>query len=268
LPWRAWADLASPDLPPPDDATVALLPLGATEQHGPHLPLATDTLICEAIVDAAIARGSGAGMVLRLPTQAVGVSVEHGRFPGTLSLEPETAIAVLSDLGRSVAAAGVRKMILFNAHGGQPQIVDIVAQKLRRERAMLVVRANYFRFGLPAAAPVISPGRDLHGGLIETSLMLAIAPALVRGDRLRNFPSRAERLEAGCRVFEVEGATGIGWMAEDLNDEGVVGDAASASATVGRMLLDHYAGKFATLIEEVQGLAWTPAAPPSRPSGW
>ena len=262
-----WETLTSPDFAALDPATtVALLPMGAVEQHGPHLPLGTDSRICDAIVDAALARPGGSGRVLRLPTQRIGVSPEHASFAGTLSLEPETALAIVTAIGRAVAATAVRKLILFNAHGGQPQILDLAAPRLRRETGLLVVRATYFRFGAPLGLITEAEARyGLHGGMLETSLMLAIAPEWVRSEHCRHFPSRAVALEQDCAVLRVEGAAGIGWLAEDLNPDGVVGDAASASAELGRQLLDHYAAALAALITDVQRLDWQPAAGPEHP---
>ena len=261
-----WETLTSPDFAALDPATtVALLPMGAVEQHGPHLPLGTDSRICDAIVDAALARPGGSGTVLRLPTQRIGVSPEHASFAGTLSLEPELALAIVTAIGRAVAATPVRKLILFNAHGGQPQILDLAAPRLRRETGLLVVRATYFRFGTPPGlVPEAEARYGLHGGTLETSLMLAIAPELVRTQHCRHFPSHAVGLEEGCALLRVEGRTGIGWLAEDLNAQGVVGDAASATAQLGRQLLDHYAAALATLIAEVQCLDWQPAAGPEQ----
>lgn len=266
MDWQPWEALASPDFAALDPATtVALLPMGAIEQHGPHLPLGTDSLICEAIVDAALARPGHDGKLLRLPTLRIGVSPEHASFAGSLSLEPELALALVTAIGRAVAQTPVRKLILFNAHGGQPQILDLAAPRLRRETGLLVVRATYFRFGTPAGLiPEAEARYGLHGGMLETSLMQAIAPELVRAGQCRHFPSRARTFEKGCTLFRVEGATGIGWLAEDLNPQGVVGDAASASAGLGRRLLDHYAACLATLIAEVQRLDWQPSSGPEH----
>ncbi|MFZ1416077.1 MAG: creatininase family protein [Defluviicoccus sp.] len=264
MDWQHWEALTSPDFAALDPATtVALLPMGAVEQHGPHLPVGTDSRICDAVVDAALARPGGSGTVLRLPTLRFGVSPEHASFAGTVSLEAEVALAVLTAVGRAVASTPVRKLILFNTHGGQPQILDLAAPRLRREAGILVVRATYFRFGTPPGlVPEAEARYGLHGGMLETSLMLAIAPELVRAEHCRDFLSRAAELEQGCAVFRVEGATGIGWLAEDLNPHGVVGDAASASAELGRLLLDHHATALAALIADVQRLHWQPSPAP------
>src|SRR5512134_3307056 len=166
-----WEELATTDFARLDPReAVAILPVAAIEQHGPHLPLGTDALICDAIIDEALARLDPAAPVLRLPTQRPGHSPEHARFPGTLSLRAETVLALWTDIGRSVAAAGLRKLVLFNSHGGQGALVDLVAQALRCEASMTVARCSYYRFALPEGW-ISERERQfgLHGGQVETS---------------------------------------------------------------------------------------------------
>jgi creatinine amidohydrolase len=248
-----WETLTTEEMAALDPAgTVAVLPVAAIEQHGPHLPLGTDAIICDGILDAACARLDSAVTILRLPTQRIGHSPEHQGFPGTLSLGASTLLALWCDIGRSVAAAGLRKLLLFNSHGGQGALVDVAAQALRSEVAMLVVRCSYYRFALPEG---LLPARErrygLHGGQLETSLMLHLAPHLVRKDRLATFISRAEAWEAAHPGLEVEGETGIGWRAEDLNPHGAIGDARAASAELGVRLLDWYARRVAALLRDL-----------------
>lgn len=176
----------------------------------------------------------------------------------------EAAIALWTGIGHDVARTALRKLILFNSHGGQVALIDIVAQRLRRHAGLLVVRATYFH--VPPAAGLIDDTEarfGWHGGTIETSLMLHVAPELVRTDRLRRFASAAAPIASRHRALAVEGATGIGWLAEDLNPAGVTGDATTATAALGAALLDHYASHLATLIEEVQSLPW-PLPPPAE----
>ena len=256
-----WEDLVTADFGrfDPQNA-VAVLPVAAVEQHGPHLPLGTDALICDAILDDALARLDVAAPVLRLPTQRVGHSPEHTGFPGTLSLRAATALALWTDIGRSVAAAGIRKLLLFNSHGGQTALGDIVAQALRSEAAMTVARCSYHRLPLPEGWVAERERRfGLHGGQVETSLMLHIAPHLVRRDRMRDFVSSAEPWEASHRGLQIEAETGIGWRAEDLNPEGVTGDASSASAELGARLLAHFAARLAALLEDLRRFPPIPA---------
>ena len=249
-----WEDLVTVDFGRFDrESVIAVLPVAAVEQHGPHLPLGTDALICDAILDDALARLDAAAPVLRLPTQRVGYSPEHTGFPGTLSLRAETVLALWIEIGRSVAAAGIRKLLLFNSHGGQGALVDIMAQTLRSEVSMTVARCSYYRLPLPEGWVAERELRfGLHGGQVETSLMLHIAPHLVRRDRFRDFMSSAEPWEASHHGLQIEGETGLGWRAEDLNPEGVTGDASSASAELGARLLNHFATRVAVLLEDLR----------------
>lgn len=256
--WVWWEQLTADEVADLDPATtVALLPVAAIEQHGPHLPLGTDAIIADAIVEAALASLQPGGAVLRLPTQRIGLSPEHATFAGTLTLPVETALQLWCEIGRGVAAAGVRKLILFNSHGGQVALVDLVAQRLRGEAGLCVVRASYFHAVLPEGLISDDERRfGWHGGALETSMMLAAAPGLVRIDRLRHFPSQAARLAGTSQVLAVEGETGLGWLASDLNPAGVTGDPTRATADIGRWLITHYAEWLATLIGEVQRLRW------------
>jgi creatinine amidohydrolase len=141
LATRYWRELSTAmfDVMPPE--TVAVLPIGAIEQHGPHLPVWVDSCINEILLDRALAAIPKAMPVLAMPLQAVGKSNEHIAFAGTLSLSCETLVAMLVELGESVHRARIRRLILLNSHGGQPQVMDIVARELRIRNAMLVVNA-------------------------------------------------------------------------------------------------------------------------------
>lgn len=252
MPVLHWEELTTATLAALDaDRAVAVLPVAAIEQHGPHLPLGTDAMIVDAVAGRALAALAPDGPVLRLPTQRIGTSREHESFAGTLSHAPETLIAAWGEIGRSVRRAGVRRLVIVNSHGGQPQIVDLVALGLRRDHGMLVVRANLFAFALPDG--VIAPDErrfGFHGGEIETALMLHIAPDLVRREHARPFPSASQDIAAASALLEAEGEAGFAWLAEDLNPDGPTGDAGRATAETGEILLRHYAGKLAAVIED------------------
>lgn len=248
-----WQDLTTEDFAGLDpERTIALLPVGAVEQHGPHLPLVTDTCILEGIVARTLELLPASARVLVLPTQAVGDSAEHGGFAGTLSLSPETLIRAWSELGAAVRRAGLRKLVMLNSHGGQPQVVDIVAQKLRLEHAMLAVKVNSFALGTPGG---LFDGEELrhgiHGGALETSLMLHLRPDLVRREALADFDSLAARWAREGRTLGVERPAGVGWMAQDLNPAGACGNAAAADATRGAKLLDHLASQLLAVVREL-----------------
>src|SRR5690606_11280209 len=177
-----WHELTTADFGRPEpERTVALLPVAAIEQHGPHLPLATDAIINDAIVRTALPRVAPDCTLLVLPAQNVGLSPEHTSFAGTLSIRDVTLLEAWTDIGRSVARAGLRKLVVLNTHGGQKTLVDLLAMRLRAELGMLVVRATYFAFGSPPGLfDPAEAAHDIHGGEVETSLLLHVRPDLVR----------------------------------------------------------------------------------------
>ncbi len=244
-----FADLTSTDISGVSgEDCVAILPVGAIEQHGPHLPTGTDYFIAEGLVSAAVAQATSDGWILVLPTQCIGDSVEHRSFHGTLSLRTETLIDAWTGIGTELCRNGIHKLIIVNAHGGQPQVVDIVALRLRTRNAMLVVRGNYMNWPLPDGTPA-DPG-GIHGGMLETSMMLQLHPELVHMDKAAEFRSRTEELASSYRKFGHDGRAGFAWMMEDLNHAGVAGRANEATRELGALLMDHYASILAQLIDD------------------
>jgi creatinine amidohydrolase len=249
-----WHDMTSEDFAEVDpESAIALLPVAATEQHGPHLPLYTDSYIAEGIVDRVLELLPDELTVLVLPLLPVGESREHTGFAGTLSLSPETVIRLWREVGESVAQAGLRKLVILNSHGGQPQIVDIVAQELRLERRMLVVKANSFRFAVP---PGLFSEEELahgvHAGALETSLMLHLRPDLVRGERAERFDPLTLTLDRDYPRLGKQGPARFAWAAQDLHPSGASGDAGEADAERGRLVLDHVARELVKLLDDVR----------------
>ena len=238
-----WRDLTTEDLRGLDaERWLALLPMGAVEQHGPHLPLDTDACIAEGVVAATMSRLPGDLRVLVLPTVTVGSSDEHTAFAGTLSHPAETLIAVLTDIGDGVARAGLRKLVVLNAHGGQPQMVDIAALRLRLRHSMLVVKANTFRFGLPPDLFDVAELRHgIHGGAVETSMMLHLCPQRVRMERAADFRPLSMTLEAANAQLRPGGAASFAWAAQDQHVSGAIGDATQADAEKGRRAIRYMA---------------------------
>ncbi|TVS11079.1 MAG: creatininase family protein [Wenzhouxiangella sp.] len=246
-----WQHLTSPELAELAGAdALAVMALGAIEQHGPHLPLSTDLDIATGLQTAALARLDGGLNVVVLPPMALGASQEHAGFAGTLSLPPEQMSAQLISLGAGLARAGLRRLVLINAHGGNIGWLGPAALELRARHGMLVVKANYMLMRAPdhlLAADELRHG--LHGGQAETAMMLHLHPERVRSDRLECFPSCAEMLPDSA-VLGPEGEAAWAWLAEDLNPQGVVGDARGASAEIGRELVDYYAARLARVLTE------------------
>lgn len=251
-----WQELTTTDFARVDPTrTIALLPVAAIEQHGPHLPLATDAVINEGVVADTLRRLPASASVLVLPALNVGDSLEHTAFAGTLSADLDALLGLWLSVGRGVARAGVRKLVIFNSHGGQRAHVDLAALRLRVAHGLLVVRAHSFSFGVPPGlfdADELAHG--LHGGAVETSLLLHLRPDLVRREALADFPSLGSTLAARGGLLGVEKPVGIGWMTQDLNPQGACGNAAAASAEKGRALLDHLATQLVQLLGEVEAM--------------
>ncbi len=258
LPTRFWADMTWTDFQSADMAEViAVLPVAATEQHGPHLPLGVDTFITEGYLSRVVARLPDDLPVLFLPTQSIGVSIEHADFPGTLSLSATTLIQTWIELGQCVARAGCRKLVIANAHGGNVPILDVVAHELRARLKMFVAMATWHRFGYPDG--LFSEAEKLHGihaGDIETSLMLTFRPDLVRREAAENFPSQSAAFEADFAWLRAGRPTGFGWMSQDLSRSGAMGDASAASTEKGEASADYGATAFVELLQDVAGFDW------------
>ncbi|QIT56724.1 creatininase family protein [Aquisalimonas sp. 2447] len=250
---RNWMDLTAAELAGMGgEDTVAVLPLAAVEQHGPHLPLGTDLIIGEGLLQHAMSVLSADLPVLLLPAVQVGTSSEHLAWSGTLSLPPELLVDVLVAQGRAVAAAGIRRLVLGNSHGGNHAAMDMAALRLRRECGMLVVKASYVRFPSPQPPllDVTELRHGLHGGALETAMMLHLAPERVNTDHLAAFRSLGEDLERTCSYLRPEGPGAFAWLAGDLHPSGVAGNAAAADAETGGRLVAHYGGVLAALIED------------------
>lgn len=250
---RRWVDLTTADFAALDMASViAVLPIAAVEQHGPHLPVGVDAMIAQGYLDRAMARLPAQARVLVLPTQMIGKSNEHLSFPGTLSLSAETVIRVWFEIGESVSRAGCRKIVLVNSHGGNVAPMDIVARELRVRLGMLAVTCSWHRLGYPDGLFDADEMRvGIHAGEIETALMLAFRPDLVRMARAETFTPRIVAMEQAFRYLRATQPIGFGWMSEDLHPAGAMGDAAAATAEKGEAAADFGADAFVALLDEV-----------------
>lgn len=232
--------------------TIAILPLGAHEYHGPHLPLETDTLIAEGIAARLKAALPPAIDALFLEADPIGYSIEHSDREGTRSLAFNEAVEGWLDIADNLAQSGVRKLILLNAHGGNSPLLTIVATEARVRFRMLCVATSWTRFGVPDG--VMSPADkavDIHGGAIETSVMLALHPDLVDMRKAGNFPSRQSEFARDFKHLRAYGPHAFGWMMRDLNPDGAAGNAAAATAEKGERLIAHAVGGLVGLVEDV-----------------
>ena len=253
MPARSWLDLTWQDFASRDmSRTIAILPVAAVEQHGPHLPVGVDTMIGQGYLDRVMGLVPADLDVLVLPIQTLGKSNEHLRFPGTLTLSAETAIRAWTEIGESVHRAGCRKLVFVNSHGGNVAVIDIVARDLRVRLDMLVVAAAWHKLGYPDGLYDADEMRHgIHAGDVETSLMLAFRPDTVRMDKAENFVPRTVAMERDLKHLRAIQPTGFGWMAQDLNPKGAMGDAASATAEKGAASADFGAAAFVDLLRDV-----------------
>lgn len=251
-PKMRWTE-NDPMLAPQERADwIAVLPLGAHEGHGPHLPLETDTLIADGIAERLMAVLPAHLPVTVLPTEPVGYSPEHLDIAGTRSLPYAEAIERWLRIAEDLHRFGIRKLVLLNAHGGNSPLMTIVATEARVRLNMLVVATAWTRFGQPDGwiAPE-DKAIDIHGGDIETSVMLALHPDRVKMEKAERFGSRQAEFAARFAHLRAYGPHAFGWKMADLNPKGVAGDASAATAEKGERLIAHAIGGLVALLEDV-----------------
>jgi len=253
LPKRDWLDMTWQDIAgAKTEGWIAVLPLAAVEQHGPHLPLGVDSYIADAYLERARDTVPDDLPVTFLPIQRIGVSTEHLAYPGTLTVSAQTAIAAWTELGNSVARAGVRKLVLVTSHGGNVAAMELVARDLRARFGMLAVTVGWHRFGYPADA--FSPEEKKHGihaGDIETSLMLAAKPDTVQMEKAARATPASVAMAQEFKWLGAYRPAGFAWMTQDLNPTGAIGDATLAKADKGTAALAQGAKAFVELLGEI-----------------
>jgi creatinine amidohydrolase len=253
VPPRDWTDVHWPDFDSTEAARwIAILPLAATEQHGPHLPLGTDVMIANAYLARVRELLPGDLPAIFLPLQPVGISTEHLAYPGTLTMPAETALRSWRAVGESVARAGVRKFVMVTSHGGNTAAMTLVAQELRAHHGLLAVTTGWNRLSAPEQSFAADEARHgIHGGAIETSIMLARHPQHVRRDKIADFRSTGIAMEKDYRWLSAHRPAPFAWQTEDLHPAGAIGDATQASAEKGEQLLDRGARAFCELLADV-----------------
>lgn len=249
---KQWSEMTSREVAGLGDPTVVILPVAATEQHGPHLPTGTDAFILQGVLAAAMRRADIADAVA-LPLQPIGWSSEHGNLPGTLSLEAGLLADAWTSLGATMAAAGLRRLVILNGHGGNPPVIAVAAMRLRSAHGLLVAQVHWEALANPSGlAPADAPARDWHAGWIETSVMLHLHPELVA---MEQAAAAEMRFPEG---LPPDGPAPWAWMTTDLNASGVIGDPRLASARLGKALVERAVDGLADLLARMAAVDWSP----------
>ena len=256
---RFWAELKSPDFARMEmSLSIAVLPLAAIEQHGPHLPLSVDADLVNGVITHALPYLATDLKVFFLPTQTVGRSIEHVAFPGTLTISATALIQTWIDLGECIARTGVKKLVLLNSHGGNVSTMDIVARELRARHGLTVALVNTFALPMPAAVQSLFGAEEqrfgVHGGDVETSMMLALHPERVDMRQTKNFASSSQERAQNFPIIGNGSSVKLAWAAQDLNPSGAAGNAAAATAEKGRALLKASGQALAALLAELETL--------------
>lgn len=263
LPSRHWADLSTRDFAALRDAgqaaqTIAVLPVAAIEQHGPHLPLSVDADLLDGVIAACLPLLDADLPVLFLPPQRIGLSTEHLSYPGTLTLSPASLLALWTELGECVARAGVKKLLLLNGHGGNVAPMDIAARELRQRCGLLTYSASWFSLPLPDAVSGLFSAQEhrfgIHGGEVETSMMLHLAPERVHMEHAQDWRSSSQDRAERFAILGNGRSAKMGWAIEDYNAAGAVGNASAASADKGRAVVQAAGSALAQLLAELHAL--------------
>ncbi|GAB6896997.1 creatininase family protein [Kineosporia succinea] len=231
---------------------VVVQPIGAIEQHGPHLPVMTDAFVAEQVA----ARAATPDVWL-LPPLSYGKSNEHVGWAGTISLDATTLYAVCRDLGRSLAASGFSRLAFVNGHGGNPSLLDVAARDIRVETGLMVFPVTTGRLGTPAGLDLPDAEFSIHGGHVETSIMLHLAPDTVHMDLAE--PGGAHLPDLFPGELSLEDALPTAWVTDDLTTNGVIGDPTSATAETGAAIVGHWTTRLSAAYEQMATFAFRTA---------
>jgi creatinine amidohydrolase len=249
FPYLTWTEIEA--MPTKEDVVI-IQPIGAIEQHGPHLPLVVDAAISMGVLGKALELLDPHIPAYSLPCLYYGKSNEHWHFPGTITLLATTLLAVLKDVATSIYRAGFRKLVFLNSHGGQPQILEIIARDLHQEYEDFLV-FPLFTWRVPQAAASLLTRRELeqgiHAGDAETSLLLALLPETVKMARaVTEYPPQRPPES----LLSFEGDLPFAWLTKELSKSGVIGDPTAATLEKGQILLDSLAQSWVRVITEIQ----------------
>jgi creatinine amidohydrolase len=256
---RLLANLRAPDIERRLDArSIIVQPLGATEQHGPHLPFSTDMLVAQKVAEAAVERVGDEVDAWLLPGLAYTKSNEHAWSPGTIWLSPTTLLSVLDDLGRCIAMTPAKRLVFLNGHGGNSALLNVANRELRLHHGLMTFLAHP---GMPVdqggSSPAEELGMGIHGGTNETSMMLHLAPELVdMSAAVRQVPEHL----AGNRYVRFGGAVSFGWLSDDFGTNGVIGDPVPATAERGAELFAGAVEAFCAALVEIAAFEHNPGA--------
>ncbi len=248
FPYLTWTEIQ--EMPDKENAVI-IQPVGAIEQHGPHLPLIVDAAIGMGVLGKALEKLDTSISAYALPSLYYGKSNEHWHFPGTITLSAQTLLATLMEVGESLYRAGFRKLVLMNSHGGQPQVMDIVARDLHIKYSDFLV-FPLFTWRVPHITGELLSSQEkqlgIHAGDAETSIMLALLPEQVQMDKaIAEYPPEP----ASGSLLSIEGKLSFAWATKDLSHSGVVGDPTTASKEKGDRILESVSDGWVEVIKDI-----------------
>lgn len=248
FPYLSWTEIQEM---PDKENVVMIQPVGAVEQHGPHLPIIVDSAIAVGVIGKALAKLDSQIPAYALAPLYYGKSNEHWHFPGTITLSAQTLMAVLTEVAESIYRAGFRKLVLMNAHGGQPQVMEIVARDLHVKYADFMI-FPLFTWRVPhIARELLSPKEQeygIHAGDAETSVLLSLLPNQVKMDRaVAEYPPELPKES----LLSMEGKLPFAWVTQDLSKSGVVGDPTTATREKGDRLLESVSDGWVQVIQDI-----------------
>ena len=248
FPYLTWTEIKAM---PNKENVVIIQPIGAIEQHGPHLPIAVDSAISLGVLGTALGKLDSSIPAYALPCLYYGKSNEHWHFPGTITLSAETLLSVIKEMADSIYDSGFRKLVLMNSHGGQPQIMEIAARDIHQERQDFLV-FPFFTWRVPHLAGELLTAQEkeygIHAGDAETSIMLSLLPEQVKMDKaVKEYPQGLPE----DSLLSMEGKLPFAWLTKELSKSGVMGDATAATKEKGDRILESVADGWVRVIQDV-----------------